>query len=105
MQLLQYEGPAAAASGNTALAALSGSLASDLAEQFVNAQFSQAQETAADSYAFDLLTQLGLERKGLVTGFQKLASQGGGAGLALLGSHPPSEQRARNMQTRLNRGQ
>lgn len=82
--------------------ALSQSQAGDLAEKFVNAQFSQAQESAADNYAFDLLTERKLERKGLVTGFQKLAAQGGAGSISLLSSHPPSGDRAAAMQKRLD---
>ncbi len=87
-------------------AQLSQSQAGDLAEKFVNAQFSQSQESAADSYSFDLLTERKLERKGLVTGFQKLAklSEGQTAGNSLLSSHPPSVQRAAAMQKRLDSG-
>lgn len=94
---------ALAASGGSIASALSQSVAGDLAETFINAQFSQANETAADNYAFDLLTQLNLERQGLVTGFQKLAqASGGGSGVSLFSSHPPSERRAQNIQNRLN---
>ena len=85
---------------------LSQSQAGDLAEKFVNAQFSQSQESAADSYSFDLLGERKLERKGLVTGFQKLAklSEGQSAGNSLLSSHPPSTARAAAMQKRLDSG-
>jgi putative metalloprotease len=85
-------------------AQLSQSQAGDLAEKFVNAQFSQAQESAADNYSFDLLGERKLERKGLVTGFQKLAQLGGGksSGSSLLSSHPASTARAAAMQKRLD---
>jgi len=44
-----------------------------------------------------------LDRKGLVTGFQKLASVSGGAsGSSMLSSHPPSSARAAAMQKRLD---
>jgi len=93
----------ASASGIAAVKTLTESQAGDLAEKIVHAQFTQAQERAADDYSFDLLTSRKLERKGLVTGFQKLAGQGEGqqAG-ALLGSHPPSAERAARMQERLD---
>lgn len=95
----------ASAAGGVA-AQLSQSQAGDLAEKFVNAQFSQSQESAADSYSFDLLGERKLERKGLVTGFQKLAklSEGQASGGSLLSSHPPSAQRAAAMQKRLDSG-
>ncbi|MDM0109064.1 M48 family metalloprotease [Variovorax sp. J22R24] len=96
----------AGATGNSALKALSESQAGELAEKFVNAQFSQSQESAADDYSFDLLTASKLERKGLVTGFQKLAklSAGSAPGSSLMSSHPPSETRAAHMQKRLDKG-
>ncbi|THU05400.1 peptidase [Lampropedia puyangensis] len=96
---------AAAASGNATAAVLSSSAAGALGEAFINAQFSQSQETAADNYSFDLLTQLKLERKGLVTGFQKLAKLSGksSAASSLLSSHPSSEKRVENLQGRLDK--
>lgn len=95
----------AGAAGGMA-AQLSQSQAGDLAEKFVNAQFSQSQESAADSYSFDLLSERKLERKGLVTGFQKLAklSEGQATTSSLLSSHPPSTDRAAAMQRRLDSG-
>jgi putative metalloprotease len=85
---------------------LSQSQAGDLAEKFINAQFSQSQESAADNYSFDLLTERKLERKGLVTSFQKLAklSEGGASGSSIMSSHPPSAERAAAMQRRLDSG-
>ncbi|MDM0073471.1 M48 family metalloprotease [Variovorax sp. J2P1-59] len=96
----------AAATGNSALKALSESQAGELAEKFVNAQFSQSQESAADDYSFDLLTERKLERKGLVTSFQKLAklNEGSASGSSLMSSHPPSAARAAHMQKRLDKG-
>ncbi|RYF80781.1 MAG: hypothetical protein EOO29_12780, partial [Comamonadaceae bacterium] len=75
----------------------------ELAEKFVHAQFSQSQESAADDYSFDLLTERRLERKGLITGFEKLAKlSGGSSGPSLMSSHPPSSERAARMQKRLD---
>lgn len=91
-----------AAAGGGAVAQLSQSQAGDLAEKFIHAQFSQAQESASDDYSFDLLTERKLERKGLVTGFEKLAALGGGSGNSLMSSHPPSAERAARMQKRLD---
>lgn len=92
----------AANSGNSALAALSRSQAGEVGEKFINAQFSQSQESAADDYSFDLLTEKKLNRQGLVTSFQKLAKLSGGGGGSMLSSHPPSEARAKRMQDRLD---
>lgn len=94
----------AASSGNATLAKLSSSEAGALGEAFINAQFSQSQETAADNFSFDLLTEKKLNRMGLVTGFEKLAAMGGGQS-SILSSHPASEKRAQNMRARLNAGQ
>jgi putative metalloprotease len=92
----------ASASGNAIAQTLSQSQAGDLAEKFIHAQYSQANESAADDYSFDLLKERKLERKGLVTGFEKLAKLGGG-GNSLMSSHPPSSARAAHLQQRLDR--
>jgi len=83
---------------------LSQSQVGDVAEKFINAQFSQSQESAADNYSFDLLTERKLERKGLVSSFQKLAQLDGSqsTGTSMLSSHPPSAERAASMQKRLD---
>lgn len=95
----------AARSGNSTLASLSASEAGALGEAFINAQFSQSQETQADNYSFDLLTEKKLNRMGLVTGFEKLAAMSGGGKGSLLASHPGADKRAENMRARLNAGQ
>ncbi|RYY10484.1 MAG: peptidase, partial [Alphaproteobacteria bacterium] len=91
---------AGAAGGN--VAAMSQSQIGALAEKFVNAQFSQSQESEADNYSFDLLTRQKLKRDGLVTAFQKLAAMGGESGTSMLSSHPSSTDRAANMQKRID---
>lgn len=90
----------AGASGGT-VADLSQSQLGDLGEKFVNAQFSQSQESAADNYSFDLLTEHKMKREGLVTAFQKLAKLDGGKS-SMLSSHPGSADRAANMQKRID---
>lgn len=89
------------AAGGTA-SSLSQSQMGELAEKFVNAQFSQSQESDADNYSFDLLTEQKLPREGLVTAFQKLARLDGGKS-SMLSSHPASTKRAENMQKRLDK--
>lgn len=91
---------AAAASGNTTLAALSSSELGALGEQLVNAQFSQSQETAADNFSFDFLTERNIPREGLVSAFEKLAKLSGGES-SMFSSHPSSTERANNMRNRL----
>jgi len=94
---------AAAASGNSAVSSLSQSQAGDLAVKFINAQYSQSNESAADDYSFDLLTERKLERKGLVTAFQKLAKLSGGKSEnSMMSTHPPSAERAAHIQKRLD---
>lgn len=93
---------AAGAAGNAAVAALSNSQLGDLTEKFVNAQFSQSQESAADDYSFDLLKRDHMNQKGLVTAFQKLAQLDGGHS-SMLSSHPSSPDRAAHIQRRLDR--
>jgi putative metalloprotease len=90
---------AGAQGGN--VAALSESQIGDFAQKLINAQFSQSQESEADNYSFDLLSQLKLRREGLVTAFQKLAKLDGGKG-SMLSSHPSSADRAANMQKRID---
>ena len=90
---------AGAAGGN--VASLSQSQLGALAEKFINAQFSQTQESEADNYSFDLLTKQKLKREGLVTAFQKLAKMDGGKS-SMLSSHPSSADRAANMQKRID---
>lgn len=91
---------AAGAAGGT-VASLSQSQLGDLAEKFINAQFSQSQESEADGYSFDLLTENKLKREGLVTAFQKLAQLDGGKS-SMLSSHPSSTDRAAKMQKRID---
>ncbi|NVK40499.1 MAG: M48 family metalloprotease [Oceanospirillaceae bacterium] len=93
---------AIAATGNTTAVALSRSQIGDLAEELINAQFSQRQETEADNFSFDLLSQRGLNPEGLVTGFEKLARLNGGQS-SLFSSHPGSAERAENIRSRIER--
>ncbi len=92
---------AAAAAGNSTVTALSSSQLGELTEALLNAQFSQSQETAADDYAFDLLTQRKLNTKGLVTAFEKLAALDGGQS-SIMSSHPGSSARAQRMQSKID---
>lgn len=89
--------------GNATLTALSASQIGELGETFVNAQFSQRQESEADDYSYNLLTKNGANRQALVTAFQKLAKLDGGKS-SLLSSHPGSDARAKHIQDRINSG-
>lgn len=90
-----------AASGNSVATALNNSQLGELTEALLNAQFSQSQETAADDYAFTLLTERKLPTTGLVTAFQKLAALDGGEG-SIMSSHPGSNARAARMQEKVD---
>lgn len=92
---------ALASSTNEAVSAVSNSQLGDLGEKFVNAQFSQSQEAAADDFSFELLGERGISREGLVTAFEKLAELDGGES-SMLSSHPGSADRADTMRGRLN---
>jgi putative metalloprotease len=71
-----------------------------MAEDFINAQFSPAQESDADDYACDLLKKRRLNPRGLVSAFQKLARLGGGKN-GMMDSHPSSSGRARHIEERI----
>jgi metalloprotease len=91
---------AAGATGNALVTSLSTSQLGDLTEKFINAQFSQKQESAADDYSFDLLKKKSMNENGLVTAFQKLATLDGGES-SMMSSHPSSPSRAEHIQNRI----
>ncbi|WP_250465151.1 M48 family metallopeptidase [Caballeronia sp. GAFFF2] len=93
----------AAASTGGAVANLSASQLGDLSEKFVQAQFSQSQESAADDYSFDMQKKKGYSPAGLVTAFQKLATIDGGKS-SMMDSHPSSPSRAKHIQDRIASG-
>lgn len=95
---------AASQTGSAAVSALSQTQLGELGEAFINAQFSQSQETAADNYSFEHLTKRNVKREGLVTAFEKLAKMDGGSG-SVMSSHPGSNKRAENMRNRLQASQ
>lgn len=106
MQLAYATAAARGALGSTGyatLTALSTSQIGELGETFVNAQFSQRQESEADDYSYNLLTKNGANRQALVSAFQKLAKLDGGQS-GLLSSHPGSDARAKHIQDRINSG-
>jgi metalloprotease len=92
-----------AASAGGVVGNLSASQLGDLSEKFVNAQFSQSQESAADDYSFDMQKKKGYSPQGLVTAFQKLATIDGGKS-SMLDSHPSSPARAKHIEERIASG-
>ncbi len=91
---------AAGAAGGATVAALNSSQLGDVTEKFINAQFSQSQESAADDYSFDQLQAKKLNTQGLVTAFQKLAQLDGGKS-DMMSSHPSSAKRAQHIEERI----
>lgn len=89
--------------GSATLTALTSSQLGELGEQFINSQFSQRQESAADDYSFDLLTKNGQNRQALAAAFRKMASLDGGQS-SMLSTHPGSLQRAQHIEARLAGG-
>lgn len=88
---------AIAATTNATIASLTGSQLGDIAEQAINAQFSQKQEREADNFSFDYLVKKGINPIGLATAFEKL----GGGEASLLSTHPSSSARSQNIRDRI----
>ncbi len=78
-----------AATGNANVAQLTQGQLGELAEGFVNAQFSQKEEGAADEYGYSFMKRHQYDPAALASMFRKLSSDGG-----LMSSHPGSEARA-----------
>ena len=91
-----------AAGAVSATAALNQSELGDLGHKFIEAQFSQAQETDADDQSYGMLHKEKLSRTGLVTLFQKLAKLEG-SGHSMFSSHPSSPDRAQRIQSRIDK--
>ncbi len=97
----------ATSAARTALASVGGTVGTlsssqlgDLTEGFVNAQFSQKEESAADDFSFDLLKKNGANREALATSFEKLAKLDGGSS-SMFSSHPGSKDRADHIRSRI----
>ena len=82
----------AAASG-TAAAAIADSELGGLLESFLNAQYSQSQETESDDYGLAAIKQMGVNPKAAVSTLRKLAKLSGGKH-SMLSSHPEPNGRA-----------
>jgi putative metalloprotease len=83
-------------------ATLSQSELGDIGQKFIQAQFSQAQETDADDQSYGILYREKLSRKGLVTLFEKLAKLNGSE-RSMFSSHPSSPDRAQHIQARIDK--
>jgi metalloprotease len=92
----------AAREGAAATGGKVGSLAASdiggLAEDVVNAQFSQKEETEADVYGYHFMVRHRFDPAAMVTLFKKLPSGGG-----LMSSHPASPDRANKIQALIDK--
>ena len=88
--------------------ALSQALVGNIAESFVNAQFSQKQEYKADDYGYDFAVSLGYSPYSMAKALDKLVSLSKSSGskasavAQMFSSHPDSESRAARMRTKAN---
>lgn len=80
----------AAGATHSAAAAVTDSQLGAITEEFLNAQFSQAQESESDKYGYNLLKKYNKPKSAAVSGLRKLGNAGGGA----FASHPNPQKRA-----------
>ena len=81
----------------TSVGVITASELGDLAENIVNAQFSQKEERSADDYGFEFLVKHSYDPAAMVSMFRKLPARKGG----FLASHPDPEARAKRIEARL----
>lgn len=72
-----------------------------LVQNVVNAQHSQAAETASDDYALTFMTNKRYPQQACPAAMNKLAALGGGGGIGLLKTHPDPAQRAKRMRAKI----
>ena len=77
-----------------------GAIAANGATALSNAQFSQKQEIQADDVGLDLLAKTYGHAGGATDFFERMAKEEG-PNLAILASHPPSEKRVKNIESRI----
>ena len=80
---------------------LAGTILGDISEAYVNAQFSQAQETKADDFGFQFSVERGRDPYGMCRSLEKLNELSGSSQSSTLAkmfsSHPDSAKRAAKM--------
>lgn len=91
---------AAAGAINPTAGTIADSSLGDLANNFLNAQFSQSQELDADSYGMNFLKANHYNTSAAVSAMRKLGLDSGG----FLSTHPSGERRIKNLEA-LERGQ
>ena len=67
----------------------------------MNAQHSQAAETASDDYALGFMAAKQYPQEACATAMDKLAALGGGGGIGLLKTHPDPAKRAKRMRKQI----
>lgn len=86
---------------------LSDSQLGDVAAAFLDAQFSQKQEYAADEYGFEFCVKHGFSPYGMANGLNKLVELSNGAKASVVqkmfSSHPDSEKRAARMKEKADK--
>ncbi len=96
------------ATGGT-VASISKSAIGDITETFVNSQFSQKQEFAADDYGYKFSTEHGYSPYSMSKALEKLVQLSGGAKAPLVqrmfSSHPDSAKRAQRMKEKADAAQ
>ena len=78
----------------------------DLGTKFVNAQYSQSQESESDAYGVKFLKRHNYNLPAAVSGMRKLADMEGsaaGKGMSLFSTHPDAKQRAKKIQELISR--
>jgi putative metalloprotease len=88
----------AAASGGT-VGVIASSDLGELTESVINAQFSQKEESEADTYGYHFMVKHHYDPNAMVTLFKKLPGGGG-----LMSSHPASPDRANKIEAMIKEG-
>ena len=87
------------------VSALSRTEIGDIGEKFINAQFSQKQETAADDYSFDLHIKQKRNPAPIAAAFDKLAAKSGSSDALgdIMSSHPAPKKRADRVRSKIDK--
>ncbi|MDR1876897.1 MAG: M48 family metallopeptidase [Flavobacteriaceae bacterium] len=105
-QALLAEGASKFAGSTGTVAELLDSDIGGLAVELTGAQFSQAQESAADDYSYEFFVANGKDPQALADAFKKLAGDSGGNESfmsKMLSSHPDSAKRAKKIEERIKK--
>ena len=98
--LLSSAARKAAATSTGLLGQMAGSAVGAVAQNLVNAKFSQSQETQADDYGLQFLKRNGYHLRAMATALQKLAKLGAGRSnfvQQMFSTHPDPQKRAQRM--------